>query len=147
MTHKIGAADLGGELLIVEGVMPPGILVHPHTHTREDECSYVITGEVTYLINDTTLLVPAGGYVAKPRGVRHSFWNASDQPARVMEIHTPATFNTYYDELGQIFSSNEAESDDFMTAFDILARRYGLTIHWDQMPEMYARSGLERRLP
>jgi uncharacterized cupin superfamily protein len=127
--------------------VPPGVLVHPHTHSREDECSYVMDGEITYLIGDTTLQVPAGGYVPKPRGVRHAFWNASDRPARVMEIHTPSTFDIYYDELGRLFASHEPGSEDFVTAFDHLADRYGLTIHWNQMPEMYARSGLRPQQP
>jgi uncharacterized cupin superfamily protein len=147
MTHKIGCTDLGGRLLILEGVVPPGAIAHPHTHSREDECSFVIDGEVTYLIGDTTLHVGTGGYVAKPRGLRHAFWNASDKPARIMEIHTPATFDSYYDELGAVFESTQPDSEDFVTAFDGLANRYGLVVHWDQMPQMHARSGLGPRQP
>ncbi|MEO7235913.1 MAG: cupin domain-containing protein, partial [Lapillicoccus sp.] len=99
MQHKVGASALGGQLFIVEGVIPPGVLVTPHTHTREDECSYILDGTLVYLVGDEEVEVTAGAYVVKPRGVRHAFWNASDQPARVLEMHTPATFENYYDKL------------------------------------------------
>lgn len=37
---------------------------------------------------------------ARRRGIPHAFWNSGGEPARVMEIHVPATFGRFYDELG-----------------------------------------------
>src|SRR4051812_7868491 len=98
MVHKVGGELLAGRLLVMEGVIPPGTLIHPHTHTREDECSFILDGELQYLVGDAVYTAGRGSYVPKPRGVRHAFWNWTEQPARVMEMHTPATFDTYYDE-------------------------------------------------
>ena len=80
--------------------------------------------------------------VPKPRGVMHAFWNASERPARVIEMHAPATFDRYYDELGAMFGQHPPGSDGFTAAFDELACRYGLITHWDDMPDLVARFGL-----
>src|SRR5690349_11327410 len=63
MVHKVGASHLNGNLLIMEGVIRPGQLIAPHTHTREDECAYVLSGELTYQIGDLVRTVSAGTYV------------------------------------------------------------------------------------
>jgi len=38
----------GGALSIVEHPFPPGALVPPHTHTREDEYSIVSQGQIGF---------------------------------------------------------------------------------------------------
>jgi quercetin dioxygenase-like cupin family protein len=141
MVHKIDGMRLGGNLLVMEGVIPPGTLIHPHTHTREDECSFVLDGELQYLVGDEVCTVGPGSYVPKPRGVRHAFWNATAKPARVMEMHTPATFDLYYDELGALIQSHAHSLDALMSAFDQLAARYGVTVHRDDVPMLVERYG------
>ena len=41
--------QLGSRLLVMEGEIAPGQLILPHTHTREDECAYVPSGELRNL--------------------------------------------------------------------------------------------------
>jgi uncharacterized cupin superfamily protein len=141
MTHKVDGATLGGRLLVVEGVIAPGTLVTPHTHSREDECSFILEGQLTYLLGDAVCSVGPGCYVPKPRGVRHAFWNACEEPARVLEMHTPATFDTYYDELGAVFQAQTGRPEDMRAAVDDLAARFGLTMHWDDVPTLAERYG------
>lgn len=38
-THKVTAEASGGSLKIEERTLPPGEMIPPHTHDREDECS------------------------------------------------------------------------------------------------------------
>jgi quercetin dioxygenase-like cupin family protein len=45
---KLMGADTGGALAIVEHGFPPGSLVPPHVHTREDEYSIVTSGEIDF---------------------------------------------------------------------------------------------------
>ena len=94
MWHKVDAGHLDGRLLVMEGEIQPGQLIVPHTHTREDECAYVLSGELTYQLGDEVRPVTAGSYVVKPRGIRHAFWNSGAQPARVVEMLVPATFGS-----------------------------------------------------
>jgi quercetin dioxygenase-like cupin family protein len=144
MVHKVGATQLDGNLLIMEGVIRPGQLIAPHTHTREDECAYVLSGQLTYLIGDLVRTVSAGTYVVKPRGIPHAFWNGGSEPARVMELHVPATFDRFYDEGARIFAAYGAAPEG-QRAFSILSERYGVTQHWERVAEISARYGLGRR--
>ena len=41
-----------GSISIVEHTFAPGSLVPPHRHTREDEISYVVSGEIGFRSDD-----------------------------------------------------------------------------------------------
>jgi quercetin dioxygenase-like cupin family protein len=142
MVRKIGAGHLDGRMLIMEGVVGPGQLIVPHTHTREDECAYLLSGTLTYQIGDQVADVSAGAYVVKPRGIPHAFWNAGGEPARVLEIHLPATFDRFYDELAALFTIHEPGGRAWRQAFDALNDRYGLVQHWDLAEQITARYGV-----
>jgi hypothetical protein len=45
-----------------------------------------------------------GSVVAKPRAVPHAFWNATDEPARILELIVPVGFERYFAELAQVFA-------------------------------------------
>jgi hypothetical protein len=80
--------------------------------------------------------------VVKPRGVAHAFWNAGADPARVLEIHLPATFDRFYDELAAIFAVHDTGGPAWRRAFNELNDRYGLIQHWDQAEQITARYGV-----
>ena len=48
ITHKVIAESFGGAFTIIEVGLPPGEMIPPHTHTREDECAFVLEGELTF---------------------------------------------------------------------------------------------------
>jgi hypothetical protein len=37
ITHKVTAQSFGGAFTIIEVGLPPGAMIPPHTHAREDE--------------------------------------------------------------------------------------------------------------
>ena len=41
-------------------------------------------------VNGTELSVRRGEFLSKPRGQWHTFWNAGESPARLLEIISPA---------------------------------------------------------
>jgi quercetin dioxygenase-like cupin family protein len=63
----------------------------PHIHHEHTDAFYVLEGELTFEIGREakTVTVPAGGFVAAPPGLAHSFRNNSDRPARWLTIHAP----------------------------------------------------------
>jgi quercetin dioxygenase-like cupin family protein len=142
MAHKVDADHFGGRLLVMEGRIAPGALVPPHTHTREDECSYVISGSVVFQVGEDTVTAEAGSYVIKPRGVPHAFWNPGSEPARVMELHVPATFAHYYDEAGAILTDSAMTPQERREALDAHHARYGVTFHWDRVADLVERHGV-----
>ena len=80
--------------------MSPRALAAPlHRHTREDEYSYVLEGRVGALLGDEVLVASPGDLIFKPRNQWHTFWNAGDEPARILEIISPAGFERFFGEL------------------------------------------------
>ena len=87
-----GAAS-GGGFSLVEHPMPPRRLAAPlHRHANEDEYSYVLEGRMGALLGDEVLEAEPGDLVFKPRNQWHTFWNAGDEPCRILEIIAPAGF-------------------------------------------------------
>ncbi|BEL05320.1 cupin domain-containing protein [Actinoplanes sichuanensis] len=93
---KIWGDDNGGELAIVEHEFPPGALVPPHIHSREDEHSIVTSGVIGFRSEDREVVLGAGGYITKPRGEAHAMWNAGSEPARMIEVISPAGFEMFF---------------------------------------------------
>ena len=143
MAHKVDAHHLGGRLLIMEGQVAPGALIPPHTHTREDECSYVISGRVVFQVGEDTVTAEASSYVVKPRGVSHAFWNPGSEPVGVMELHLPATFAHYYDEVAVIFADTAMTEQERREALEAHHARYGVTFHWDRVADLASRYGVK----
>ena len=82
IVHKVTAEASGGSLLIEEWALPPGEMIPPHTHAREDECSYVLQGELTCYVGGELVLAPQRSYIVKPRGMPHAFYNAGAETVR-----------------------------------------------------------------
>jgi quercetin dioxygenase-like cupin family protein len=138
-TVKLAASATGG-ISIVEHTFDPGVLVPPHRHTREDEISCVIFGEIGFRSNGHEVSLGAGGYIVKPRGEMHSMWNAGTEPARMIEIVTPAGFEKYFIELAEATAAAGGRPDPSITA--PIAERFGLSFDFTQVPDLVARHGL-----
>src|SRR5438094_5639745 len=88
-SYKVVSADSGGSLAVLEVTIPPGTLVKPHNHSREDEFSLVLSGTVGVRVGDRMMEAGPGAYLVKPRGTPHAMWNAAGTPAKVAEILAP----------------------------------------------------------
>ena len=102
---KIPSELTGGAFSIVEHPLEPGRLIPPHIHYREDELSYVVRGEIGVRIGDRDYVAGPGSYVFKPRNIPHTFWNPGPEPARLIEIISPAGFERFFAELGELAAS------------------------------------------
>ena len=75
------ASATGGTFGLVEHDLPARQLGSPvHTHEREDEYSYVLSGRLTAQVGDSVIEAGPGELVVKPRGIPHTFWNT--EPSR-----------------------------------------------------------------
>jgi quercetin dioxygenase-like cupin family protein len=139
VAFKIGGADSGGALSIVEHPFEVGALVPPHVHTREDEYSYVIEGEIGFRSEDQEVVLGPGGYIIKPRGEVHAMWNAGKTPARMIEVISPAGFEDFF---GEVADMNDRGTFEF-PAMAEMAERYGLPLAApDWLPDVIARYDL-----
>lgn len=88
---KATAADTGGQMTIVEVTEPPGAAAPLHVHHREDEAFWVLEGDVTIEIGDTTTAAHAGDYVFGPRDIPHRY-TVGGAGCRMLFIVTPGGF-------------------------------------------------------
>ena len=116
--------ETGGGFSMVEHPIAPKTMAAPwHMHTREDEYSYVLEGRLGALLGDDVAYGEPGDFVFKPRDQWHTFWNAGDEPCRILEIIAPGGFEHMFREMGELTAAPDPEVlADF-------TRRYG--IHFD----------------
>jgi quercetin dioxygenase-like cupin family protein len=50
--------DTAGAYCLLEVGLAPGMMVPPHTHTREDEAYYILAGELEVTVGDDVFVVP-----------------------------------------------------------------------------------------
>jgi uncharacterized cupin superfamily protein len=135
-----GAGDTGGVASFLIHPLAPRALGSPvHTHTNEDEWTYILEGEVGLEVGDKQLLARPGDLVLKPRGIPHAFWNPTDQPARMLEVVTPGGFEKYFEEIGEILASSQPD----MAALGAVAARYGLQMDPASVPRLIAAHALD----
>lgn len=137
----LSATETENRLAVVEHSLAPRALGAPvHTHRHEDEYSIVLEGTVGVQIGEQVFEAGSGSVVVKPRGVPHAFWNPTDQPARLLEILSPAGFESYFAELGEILAASGLPD---MAALGALAERYGLELDPASIPRLAAAHGLD----
>src|SRR5262245_29665215 len=125
---------------LVEHPMSPRALAAPlHLHTREDEYSFVLEGRMGALLGDEVVEAGPGDLVFKPRNQWHTFWNAGDEPCRILEIISPAGFERFFQELSDLGGVLVAAPE----AVDALCVRYGLELRPETVPGLLERFGLQ----
>jgi quercetin dioxygenase-like cupin family protein len=140
----IDGAESGGGFSLVEHPMSPRALGAPlHRHTREDEYSYVLEGRVGAMLGDEVLEGGPGDLIFKPRNQWHTFWNAGDTPARILEIISPAGFERYFSELVALGGSRAAAPQDLQA----LSKRYALEVDPQSIPTLLERFQLRMGEP
>jgi Cupin domain len=90
------------------------------------------------LLGDEVLEAGPGDLVFKPRGQWHTFWNAGDEPARILEIISPAGFEQCFAELIDLGGSGAADP----SALSDLREGYELDVDPDSIPGLIERFGL-----
>ena len=135
----VGGSEAGERFSLVEHPMSPRALAAPlHLHTREDEHSFVLEGRMGALLGDDVVEAGPGDLVFKPRNQWHTFWNAGDQPCRILEIISPAGFERFFKELVDMGGVTRADPQALVE----LRERYGLEMQPETVPELLERFGL-----
>ena len=136
----VDGAESGGGFSLVEHPMPPRALGAPvHRHSREDEYSSVLEGRVGALLGEQVVHGEPGDLIFKPRGQWHTFWNAGDMPARILEIISPAGFEDYFKRLVAMFAAGEVPDPGELEA---VAAAHGLEVDLASIPRLMEEHGL-----
>ena len=137
---KIFGKETGGALAVVEHPVGPHRLIPPHTHSDVDEYSYIIEGEFGARIGDQVLTAGPGAYILKPRGIMHTFWNATDRPARLLEILSPAKFEQFFEAMGDLVKHPGPDTPQRLAE---LSAQHSNTISMDWVDELKATYNLK----
>jgi len=134
--HIVDKFEADGRFAVLEHPMSARALASAlHRHHNEDEYSWIIEGRVGALLGDEVLYGGPGDFIFKPRGQWHTFWNAGDEPARILEIISPAGFEQFFDEVsvcGGVGKISRSQLDE-------LCARYELDMDVDSVPELRRR--------
>ncbi len=122
----IDGNDTGGRVALVQHLFAPRALAAPmHRHHREDEYTYVLTGRIGAVLGGDEVVAGPGDLIFKPRDQWHTFWNAGDDSATVLEVISPAGLEELFRELGRLTSEPDPE------ALAQMAARYGCELDFD----------------
>jgi mannose-6-phosphate isomerase-like protein (cupin superfamily) len=132
---KIDGDLVDQRFAIVHHPLAPRALAAPlHFHHNEDELSFVIRGTLGALLGTNVVEATAGAWVFKPRHQWHTFWNASDEPCEIIEIISPAGFETNFREVAAAFGNVER--------FAQINQKYALDMRFDSVPDLCRRFGV-----
>jgi mannose-6-phosphate isomerase-like protein (cupin superfamily) len=131
--------ESGGGFSLVEHPIPPRSLAAPyHRHANVDEYSYVLEGRMGALLGDEVIYAEAGELAFKPRDQWHTFWNAGDEPCRILEILSPAGFEHFFRELDEGVRSGIP----FPVQAEALGPKYGIEFDMESIASLCTEHGL-----
>jgi mannose-6-phosphate isomerase-like protein (cupin superfamily) len=140
----ISGDEARGGFSLVEHPMSPRALAAPlHRHNLEDEYSFVLRGQVGALLGDEVLVAQPGDLIFKPRNQWHTFWNAGDEPATILEIISPAGFEKFFEELSDMGGVTQVAPEVFAE----LTARYKVDVQPDSVPGLLERFRLQMGEP
>lgn len=139
---RIASTDTDSGVAVVEHTLAPGKLGAPlHRHTREDEISYVLDGELSVQQGDDISSVGAGEFVVKGRDEWHTFWNAGSEPVRFLEIIAPGDMASYFPDVAGLMGDEMPDEATIGRILEI-AGAYGIEMRPESIPELCERHDL-----
>ena len=137
----LAGEETGGGFSLVEHPIPPRALAAPlHRHSREDEYSFVLEGRLGALLGDEVVYGHPGDLICKPRGQWHTFWNAGDEPARILEMISPAGFERYFVQMVDLLEQSVGAPDP--SELGAIAAQHGLEVDRESIPRLTEQYGL-----
>lgn len=101
----------------------------PHAHKELDELMLVLEGTANVLIGDEIVEINAGGWHMRPRMIKHTFFNASDQPLRFIDMYFNQPFEEYLEAIfHQLTPENGFPANSEKKGLEIkrLSEKFGL---------------------
>jgi quercetin dioxygenase-like cupin family protein len=87
--------DTGGAYCLLDMRVAPGKGVPRHTHTREDEALFVLSGELEATVGDEIFTLRAGQTLIAPRNIPHRLRNSGNVPNHYLIMFSPAGFEEF----------------------------------------------------
>jgi gentisate 1,2-dioxygenase len=107
-----------------------------HRHRLEDEYTFVLSGRIGAVLGGTEVVAEPGDLLFKPRNQWHTFWNAGDEAATVLEVISPAGLERFFRWLGEL--DHEPSPEELAT----VAAPYQCDVDLAATSELVERLGL-----
>jgi quercetin dioxygenase-like cupin family protein len=91
----LSGEDTGGAYCLLDMRVAPGKGVPRHTHTREDEALFVLSGELEAIVGDEIFTLRAGETLIAPRNIPHQLRNSGNVPNHYLIMFSPAGFEEF----------------------------------------------------
>jgi quercetin dioxygenase-like cupin family protein len=115
-SEPIGVGDLtirylidgtvSGGMGVFELTVPPGSRVPPpHSHSRNEECVYVLEGVLQYAVDGAVRELAPGDWMRTPRGSVHHFSNPYGETARALIVLVPDIGAQYFRDVGAVLNA------------------------------------------
>ena len=96
-TNSIGLFEL---------TVPPGSNVPPpHSHSRNEECVYVLDGRLRYTVGTTSRDLGPGECMHTPKGTVHAFSNPFASVARALIVQSPDIGEQYFRDIASVVNA------------------------------------------
>ena len=145
---KIRFSQTNNQVSFWEHLVPPKKMgPPPHVHKDLDEIMRVLEGTATVLIGDKVFEVPAGSWLIRPHGIKHTYWNAGDTTLKFIDVFPNQNFEVFLEEfitLMQGFAEKNipAFSPAAVKQLDALQTEWGITMYYDQMKPLMDKYGV-----
>ena len=103
-TVLVSGEDTAGRYCLIDMHVPPGGGPPPHRHDFE-EMFAVLDGEIELTFRGETSVARTGETVNVPANAPHRFTNASDRPARLLCLCSPAGQEEFFLTVGQMVAT------------------------------------------
>ena len=100
--YLIDGTATGGMGIFELSVPPKSNVPPPHSHTRNEECVYVLEGVLRYAVDSVERDLRPGDWMFTPRGSVHQFSNPHDQLARALIVLTPDIGAQYFEDVAAV---------------------------------------------
>lgn len=118
LTFLATSAETNGKYFLSKTTVPAGEAGPPlHVHQNEDEGFYILSGELTFTINNQEVNLKKGDYLNIEKGEEHTWRNDSLKETQMLAIFTPAGIENMFIELDEDMSNMEAIGNKYNTNF------------------------------
>jgi len=91
----LSGEDTGGAYCLLDLSVAPGLGVPRHTHSREDEALFVLSGELEATVGDKIFTLRAGETLIAPRNIPHQLRNPGKVANHYLIVFSPSGFEEF----------------------------------------------------
>ena len=91
----LSGTDTGGAYCLLEVSAAPGVSVPRHTHTREDESYYILSGELEVVVGEKAFVLKEGDTLMAPRDIPHQLRNPGSTENHFLLVFSPSGFEEF----------------------------------------------------